>query len=103
MENPIKMDDLGGPPLFLEIPKWEKSSYILKPEIRLIWWLPAFFLGESLQGKFSTITAAYKLLGEGNMILGSIACFWHVQYIQQPRCKIMFQAKSTNNWSVKQL
>ena len=22
MENPIKMDDLGGPPLFLEIPIW---------------------------------------------------------------------------------
>ena len=23
MENPIKMDDLGGPPLFLETPIWE--------------------------------------------------------------------------------
>ena len=22
MENPIKMNDLGGPPLFLETPKW---------------------------------------------------------------------------------
>ena len=22
MENPIKMDDLGGPPLFLEAPTW---------------------------------------------------------------------------------
>ena len=23
MENPIKMDDLGGPPLFLETPMWK--------------------------------------------------------------------------------
>ena len=25
MENPIKMDDLGGPPLFLETPKWPEN------------------------------------------------------------------------------
>ena len=26
MENPIKMDDLGGPPLFLETPKSYKQN-----------------------------------------------------------------------------
>ena len=26
MENPIKMDDLGGPPLFLDTPIWESPS-----------------------------------------------------------------------------
>ncbi len=26
MENPIKMDDLGGPPLFLETPKWQMTN-----------------------------------------------------------------------------
>ena len=26
MEIPIKMDDLGGPPLFLETPKWNYNS-----------------------------------------------------------------------------
>ena len=25
MENPIKIDDLGGFPIFLETPKWESS------------------------------------------------------------------------------
>ena len=28
MENPIKMDDLGGPPLFLETPKCSQSVFV---------------------------------------------------------------------------
>ncbi len=31
METPIKMDDLGGPPLFLETPKWWKIQHALIP------------------------------------------------------------------------
>ena len=29
MENPIKMEDLGGPPLFLETPSCEKFTRVL--------------------------------------------------------------------------
>ncbi len=30
MENPIKMDDLGGPPLFLETPTYKVIVFVLK-------------------------------------------------------------------------
>ena len=31
MENPIKMDDLGGPPLFLETPTLQKAKSLEYP------------------------------------------------------------------------
>ena len=45
MENPIKMDDLGGPPLFLETPRWSCSKNVDSTKndsfptlSRHVWW-----------------------------------------------------------------
>ncbi len=45
MENPIKMDDLGGPPLFLETPMSSSTHMVNLVELQLPWrcQVPAIF------------------------------------------------------------
>ena len=56
MENPIKMDDLGGPSLFLETPTCREMIKQYKTR----WWQLKYFLFSPRSlGKCSNLTCAY--------------------------------------------
>lgn len=77
---------------------WERSSYRSWDTRCLIWWLFALYhrTWENSQQSRQKINnhGFNNLRGEGNVIFfcSTIACFWHVHFIQQPRCKMAFQA-----------
>ena len=53
MENPTKMDDLGGPPLFLETPIYTLDSYFMVL-VTFRSWNDFFFILLALSKSFSS-------------------------------------------------